>query len=313
MEIFGPVQSRRFGMSLGINHLPPKVCSYACVYCQLGRTNFLTILPANFSQPDEIYRAVKNRLEELADPPDYLTFVSNGEPSLDTSLGKAIELLKCLDIPIAVISNASLLWKAETRSQLMQADAVSLKVDAVEKIAWRRINRPHGRLKLEQVLQGTKDFAQKYKGRLLTETMLVKGINTSPEQIEACAKFIAGLQPEMAYLALPLRSPAEDWVEAPSEQDITRAQRIFSEHFSRCALMADLPETGLSASDDPLQSLLNTIKVHPMEETEVRAYMRENHIAAERLEELVQGKQIQASDHRGKTFYSIRYEPTRRN
>ena len=89
MEIFGPVQSRRFGMSLGINHLPPKVCSYACVYCQLGRTNFLSIQPANFSQPDEIYQAVKARLKELAAPPDYLTFVSNGEPSLDTSLGES--------------------------------------------------------------------------------------------------------------------------------------------------------------------------------------------------------------------------------
>ena len=214
---------------------------------------------------------------------------------------------------MAVISNASLLWQADIRAQLLQADAVSLKVDAVEEIAWRRINRPHGRLKLEQVLQGVRDFARQFKGRLLTETMLVKDVNTSPEHVRACAKFIAGLKPEMAYLALPLRSPAEDWVEAPEKQEIARVQQVFAEHFSRSALMTDLPETGLVASDDPLQALLNTIKVHPMEETEVHAYMRENHIAVESLEELVRGNQIQASDHRGKTFYSIRYEPKHRN
>jgi wyosine [tRNA(Phe)-imidazoG37] synthetase (radical SAM superfamily) len=103
MEIFGPVQSRRFGLSLGINHLPPKVCSYACVYCQLGATNALSDQLQPYSNPQEIFQAVAERLAELDTPPDYLTFVSNGEPCLDTELGRAIQELKRLGIPVAVI------------------------------------------------------------------------------------------------------------------------------------------------------------------------------------------------------------------
>lgn len=308
MEVFGPVQSRRFGLSLGINHLPPKVCSYACVYCQLGRTNYLSIEAAAFSEPDEIYRTVKARLKELQRPPDYLTFVSNGEPSLDTRLAESIQLLKYLNIKIAIISNASLLWRAETRSQLMQADAISLKVDAVEEAAWHKINRPHGRLRLEQVLQGIRDFAHAYRGRLLTETMLVQGINSTTVQMQACAEFIASLEPEMAYLALPLRCPAEEWVQAPNEDELAQAQQIFSGIFSRTALMADLPPTGLAASQNAVQTLLNTLKVHPMEETEILDYLNENQLPAGTLEKLVKQKHIRASDHREKTFYCACYD-----
>ena len=146
MEIFGPVQSRRFGLSLGINHLPPKVCSYACVYCQLGRTNRLSIEPAAYADPEQIYRAIQERLKELPQAPDYLTFVSNGEPCLDSQLGDAIQALKKLGIKIAVITNASLLWQSEIRERLSYADAVSLKVDSVQEVIWRKINRPHGLL-----------------------------------------------------------------------------------------------------------------------------------------------------------------------
>ena len=166
MEIFGPVQSRRFGLSLGINHLPPKVCSYACVYCQLGRTNRLSIEPAAYADPEQIYQAIQERLKELPQAPDYLTFVSNGEPCLDSQLGDAIQALKKLGIKIAVITNASLLWQSEIRERLSYADAVSLKVDSVQEVIWRKINRPHGRLDLEVVMAGMRVFALTYPGKL---------------------------------------------------------------------------------------------------------------------------------------------------
>jgi wyosine [tRNA(Phe)-imidazoG37] synthetase (radical SAM superfamily) len=307
MQVFGPVQSRRFGMSLGINHLPAKVCSYACVYCQLGRTHPLSIEPSAYSQPEEIYQVVKNRLEELDQPPDYLTFVSNGEPCLDSQLGNAIRALKDFQIPTAVICNASLLWHADVRERLMPADSVSLKVDTVETCAWHKINRPHGQLRLEQVLGGIKEFTRVYPGRLLTETMLVRGVNDSPAQVRASAAFIASLEPEMAYLALPLRAPAEDWVEPPSEQESIQALQLFAEIFSRCVLLADLPETGLVGSGDPLHTLLETLKVHPMEREEVLVYLHKNQLPAQTLEDLVIGKKIRASRYKGKIFYAVNY------
>ena len=303
MEIFGPVQSRRFGLSLGINHLPPKVCSYACVYCQLGATNALSDQLQPYSNPQEIFQAVAERLAELDTPPDYLTFVSNGEPCLDTELGRAIQELKRLGIPVAVISNASLLWRAEVRENLLYAEAVSLKVDAVQEDVWHKINRPHGRLALDEVLAGMQTFAAMYAGKLLTETMLLANVNTAPAHLQACANFIAGLQPETAYLALPLRAPAEDWVQAPEQADIARALETFASIFPRTSLMADLPDTGLSDLLDPLQALLRTIKVHPMEAEEVQRYLQQNNIAEDLLKELLAHNRIHASTYRGKTFY----------
>lgn len=307
MEIFGPVHTRRFGLSLGINQLPPKMCSYNCVYCQLGRTNYLSIEPAAFSQPDEVYQKAKARLAELDTPPDYLTFVANGEPSLDNHLAATIELLKFLKVKVAIISNASLLWRADVRGGFMQADAVSLKVDSVDKDEWHRINRAHGRLQLEKILEGISEFAHSYHGRILTETMLVSGLNTSPAGLRATAKFIAGIDPEIAYLAQPLRSPAEDWVEAPIQDEMERASRIFMEYFSRTAIMADLPESDLSTSDDPLRVLLNTLKVHPMPQADILTYLRENHLPETTLEELESQKLIISSSYRGKKFYKACY------
>jgi wyosine [tRNA(Phe)-imidazoG37] synthetase (radical SAM superfamily) len=309
MEIFGPVQSRRFGLSLGINHLPPKVCTYACVYCQLGATNALSDRLQAFSNPREIYNAVSERLTELDTPPDFLTFVSNGEPCLDSALGDAIRALKRFNIPIAVITNASLLWRPEIQENLLCADALSLKVDAVQEDVWHKINRPHGRLDLNTVLDGMRTFVEMYNGRLLTETMLVAKANTTPAHLQACAHFIAELQPEIAYLALPLRAPAEEWVQAPDHQTIMHALEIFMSIFPRTSLMADLPSAGLNGLHDPLQALLRTIKVHPMEKEEVQEYLRQNVLPEDSLETLLAQHQVLASDYRGKTFYCAAIQP----
>jgi len=306
MEIFGPVRSRRFGMSLGINHLPPKACSYACVYCQLGRTNLLSIHPQAYSQPQEVISTVQKHLRKLTEAPDVITFVSNGEPSLDSKIGETIEQLRQFNIPIAVISNASMLWKPEVRSRLLKADILSLKVDTADEATWHKINRPHGRLLFEQMLEGMRAFVKDFNGRLLTESMLVKGLNDSTEQVQATAEFIHELQPEMAYLALPLRAPAEEWVHAPPIEGVNHAHEIFLKTIERSALMDDLPETGLSASGDALQELLQTIKVHPMEQTEVIRYLNENHLPLAALSILIDQNQISLSKYRDKVFYSIR-------
>ena len=149
---FGPVPSRRFGQSLGINNIPPKICTYSCIYCQLGRTNNQIVQREYFYKPKEINHTVKDKIKEAkerGETIDYLTFVPDGEPTLDINLGKEIELLKTLDIRIAVITNASLLWRKDVRDELRKADWISLKIDAVSQSIWHRTNRPHGSLKKE--------------------------------------------------------------------------------------------------------------------------------------------------------------------
>jgi wyosine [tRNA(Phe)-imidazoG37] synthetase (radical SAM superfamily) len=153
-------------------------------------------------------------------------------------------------------------------------------------------------------MAGMRVFALTYHGKLMTETMLVPGINTSPAHLRACAQFIAELQPEMAYLALPLRAPAESWVEAPDQQAAGKAYEIFVREFARTSLMADLPPTGLTSTQDALQELVSTLKVHPMEEGEIRAYLRQNELADNTLESLLALKRIRSIPYREKTFYS---------
>ena len=132
---FGPVPSRRLGRSLGINNIPPKSCSYSCLYCQVGTTHGKTVVPQAYYPPTAIRDAVESQLGKARaanEAVDYLTFVPDGEPGLDENLGESIELLRPLGIPIAVISNASLLWREEVRAATGKADWVSVKVDSVD-------------------------------------------------------------------------------------------------------------------------------------------------------------------------------------
>jgi len=157
MLTFGPVPSRRLGRSLGINNIPPKACSYSCIYCQVGPTLDTEIVPHSFYTPGQICREVEKHLEQVqekGEQVDYLTFVPDGEPTLDSRLGETIERLRPLGIPIAVISNASLIWREEVRETLAKIDWVSLKVDAIEDTLWHRINRPHVSLNHQAILEG---------------------------------------------------------------------------------------------------------------------------------------------------------------
>jgi wyosine [tRNA(Phe)-imidazoG37] synthetase (radical SAM superfamily) len=165
--VFGPVPSRRLGRSLGINSIPPKACSCSCVYCQVGPTHTSGIVPRPFYEPSAVAREVNDTVERLRNEGkriDYLTFVPDGEPTLDAGLSQEIDLLRPLGIPIAVISNASPAWRPEVVRALNAADWVSVKVDTVDRRAWRRLNRPHRDLQLPAVLEGIRRFSAEYGG-----------------------------------------------------------------------------------------------------------------------------------------------------
>ena len=154
MIAFGPVPSRRLGKSLGINNIPPKICTYACVYCQLGSTLQMRVDRQPFYAPEALVTDVQRKVasaREKDETIDYLTFVPDGEPTLDVNLGREMALLRPLSIKIAVISNASLIWRVDVREELAHADWVSLKVDAATEDVWRRVDRPHGKLRLAAI------------------------------------------------------------------------------------------------------------------------------------------------------------------
>lgn len=310
MKVFGPVPSRRLGQSLGINHIPPKTCSYSCVYCQVGRTSRLLGSRRDFYGPEAIAAEVAAKIErtrEAGGVIDYLTFVPDGEPTLDANLGRVIETLKPLGIRIAVITNGSLLWREDVRADLDSADLVSIKVDAARETIWRAIDRPHGSLRFETVRNGILEFARAFRGELATETLLVQGVNDHESDIGQTADFIAKITPATAFLSIPTRPPAESWVKPPGEEIINCAFQIFSNRISHVELLITCEGDAFSATGNPDEELLSITAVHPMRREAVEKFLA----AAGREWGLVQRLLAQGllveTEYLGRKFYVRRF------
>jgi wyosine [tRNA(Phe)-imidazoG37] synthetase (radical SAM superfamily) len=306
MIAFGPVPSRRLGRSLGINNIPPKTCTYGCVYCQLGRTLKMQAERRAFYKPEDILRDVEDKVERAdraGEPIDYLTFVPDGEPTLDVNLGREIELLKPLGIRIAVITNASLIWNEDVREALMRADWVSLKVDSLVEEEWRRIDRPHGKLKISSIVDGALEFARAYRGELATETMLVEGVNDSTEQVRGVADFLARLKPATAYLAVPTRPPAEKWVRSPKEEALNRAFQIFGEKLDRVEYLIGYEGNAFAFTGNVEGDLLSITAVHPMREDAVTEFLARAATDWSVVDELIARGQLVEMEYQGPRFY----------
>lgn len=306
MLAFGPVPSRRLGRSLGINNIPPKLCTYACVYCQLQRPSTLQLKRQAFYKPDRILQEVQAKVESArgdGEHVDYLTFVPDGEPTLDINLGREIEMLEPLGIQTAVITNGSLLSRAEVREDLAKADWVSLKVDAASESVWRQINRPHGRLDLDALRDGKLAFARDYGGVLATETMLVHGVNDRGESLKRIADVLERIAPDVAYLAVPTRPPAEDWVQAPSEERINRAYQIISERVAHVEYLIGHEGNTFAYTGDVEDDLLSITAVHPMREDAVDAFLRRADAAWVVVERLLREDQLVRAEYGEHAFY----------
>ena len=302
---FGPVPSRRLGQSLGINNIPPKVCSYACIYCQLGRTLTMQTERIDFYDPQRIFEEVQKKVEEVrvaGESVDYLSFVPDGEPTLDLNLGRTIDLIRPLGIKIAVITNSSLIWREDVRDELARADWVSLKVDSVREDVWRRIDRPHGKLSLSQILDGAFAFSESFAGRLVTETMLVEGVNESTELLEELASFLARLRPETTYLAIPTRPPAEADVHAPDEAGITRAWSILSGALDNVEYLTGYEGNTFFSDGRVDDDLLSITSVHPMRADAVDALLARRGADRSVVQKLVDKGELIEVEYGGQMF-----------
>jgi wyosine [tRNA(Phe)-imidazoG37] synthetase (radical SAM superfamily) len=311
MEIaFGPVPSRRLGRSLGINNIPPKHCSYSCIYCQVGPTDTQEITPRPFYSPQEIRRQVEQRLDAVrlrGEAVDYLTFVPDGEPTLDSRLSETIDGLRDLGLPIAVISNATLIWREEVRAVLNRADWVSLKVDSVDTDIWRRINRPHPDLQLADILDGIRAFARTYNGKLVSETMLLAGLNDGEAAIQSLGHFLAEAGIPRAYLAIPHRPPAVSGVHGPDEQGVTRAYQILAARGVEVELLTGYEGEDFASSGDFQRDILAITAVHPLRESAVRTLAQKAGTDMSAVTHLLQSGELRRVAHAGESFYIRRF------
>jgi wyosine [tRNA(Phe)-imidazoG37] synthetase (radical SAM superfamily) len=306
MIAFGPVPSRRLGRSLGINNIPPKVCTYSCVYCQIGKTSRMQVDRIPFYDPQEIYRDVRKKIAKAlkkGESVDYLTFVPDGEPTLDVNLGNEIELLKSLGLKIAVITNGALAWRKDVRAELAKADWVSYKIDSISEKVWRRINRPQRTLKPEAIWAGMLEFADGYSGALVTETMLVKDINDSAKSFRKIAQFLNHLQPVKAYLAVPTRPPAEKWVQPPDGNAINEAFQILNEMPFQVEFLIGYEGNAFACTGDVEKDLLSITAVHPMREDAVSEFLSRAETDWSFIDQLIRKKKLIKMEYKGHRFY----------
>lgn len=304
---FGPIPSRRLGQSLGINNtLLPKACSYNCAYCQAGRSHYLEIERRAFFSPQEIYKAVSKAIQNAEKEGveiNYLSFVPDGEPTLDIQLGESIRLLKTLGKRIAVFTNASLIWRPEVRADLALADWVSLKFDAVLETAWRRTDRPQKYLSLPLIMDGALAFARQFRGALVTETMLCADLNDMPENLTATAEYIATLSPSVAYLGVPTRPPLEKWALPPDEAILTQAFAIFAARIPKVELMVGYPPPAYQPGNDAERDIPAILAVHPIREAEMQDYLTKGGYSGDVLERLLHKGIIKKTAYAGEEFW----------
>lgn len=268
-RVFGPVPSRRLGQSLGIDPIPFKTCNWNCVYCQLGRTTPLANVRRNYFPPEEIVNEVSAALE--AHQPgdiDWVTFVGSGEPTLHASLGWMIRQVKSMtSIPVAVITNGSLLSQPDVRKELLAADAVLPTLDAGSEKLYRAINRPHPAFSFDSLVEGLFAFRAVYTGRLWLEVMLVQGLNDTESALRELAAVVQRIHPDEVHINLPVRPPAEPWVKPPNEEGLMRATALLGG-----IAHVVTPAVGvfdLSGYANVLDAVVGVITRHPMLEDDL--------------------------------------------
>jgi len=304
--VFGPVPSRRLGLSLGINNLPPKFCSYNCRYCQAGHTTCTSICRDSWLSPYEIYCFVKEKIERLTRLgifPDYISVVPNGEPTLDVNLSKEISILREFGIKLAVFTNSSLLWNDNVREDLLFADYVSLKIDTVDESTWVALNQPHRRLRFDRILRGIQEFANTFTGSLTTETMLVRTMNDSVEEIDHLAAFLSSIPRERSYFTIPTRPPAEEYTLPPDVHRLEELAKVIASTVQQSEMLS-LPESGDFVSTGNVEEELQGIlAVHPMSADAVTTFVRRNGGTMQAVEEMIRNGMIHNVPFQGKRFY----------
>lgn len=305
MKAFGPIPSRRLGQSLGVNNIPPKICSYSCVYCQLGKAIVMDTERKAFFDPDELVEEVKEKIARVRAQGgriDHISFVPDGEPTLDIHLGREIRGLKATGIPVAVITNASLLWREDVREDLMAADWVSVKVDSVMPESWRRTDKPHKNLDLNAVRQGILQFAEEYRGTLVTETMLVKGYNDDRKSIMMTATCLERIQPHTAYIGVPTRPVAFEGVKPADEEAINFAYQEFLQHVQHVELILGYEGNAFATTGNVEEDILSITAVHPMRREAVEKLLEKAGKEWSLVERMEKEGKVRLTEYNGHLF-----------
>jgi wyosine [tRNA(Phe)-imidazoG37] synthetase (radical SAM superfamily) len=261
-HVYGPVPSRRLGKSLGIDLVPKKICTYDCIYCQIGRTTHQTMERTEYVPASDILRDCREALRERGDAVDYIACSGSGEPTLNLAIGEVIQGIKELTaIPVAVITNSSLLHLAEVRKAILLADVVMPSLDAVTPSVFQTINRPHPSLDITQVIQGLADFRREYEGQIWLEILLCRGVNDGKEEIEALQDAIRTIKPDKVQLNTVVRPAVEDYASILLPDQMEQIRASLGEDVEIIAEFAG--HKNLIPSEDIAEKIIRLIQRRP--------------------------------------------------
>jgi len=234
--LYGPVPSRRLGLSLGVDIIPAKVCTLDCIYCQIGRTTEKTIERKNYTDIEAVLDELKKRVAQGLKA-DFITISGSGEPTLNSRLGELIDgIKKITSFPVAVLTNGTLLYRPDVRADCAKADVVLPSLDAGDQRAFQRINRPHNDISIEKVISGLCAFRNEFAGQIWLEVFFVDGLNTDSKQIAKIKDAIKRICPDKVQLNTAVRPTAEPNVKIV---DAEKLQSIANQLGDKCEVIAD--------------------------------------------------------------------------
>jgi len=306
-HLYGPVVSRRLGLSLGVDIVPFKVCSFDCIYCQLGRTTRKTVQRKRFYSPDLILGQIKSTLES-GTTPDYISFSGSGEPTLNADLGQLIGGVKEMTrVPVAVITNGSLLWDGRVQEELLTADVVMPSLDAGTEAAFQRVNRPHSSLSLERIVGGLVDFRARYRGKIRLEVVLLEGINAVPQELERIRELVAQVHPDRIDLNTAVRPTAESFARPLTSQQLEEIRGLFGD---RATVVTQSPSVRQErCPQEAREAIFQTLGRRPCTIEELSTALgRHRHEVAKFVGVLLEEGLISQKAHGQRNYFFVREE-----
>jgi len=297
-HLFGPVPSRRLGRSLGLDITPYKTCTFNCVYCQLGRTTNKTVQRQEYIAKDSILCELRDFLPEGGEDTDYITFAGSGEPTLHSGIGEMIDAIKTMtDIPVAVITNGSLLFREDVRDDLLNADLVLPSLDAATTSAFRAVNQPHESLSVDRIIEGLRMFREVFEGEFWLEIMFVRGVNDGTDEITALSDAISIIDPDRVQLNTVVRPPYED-VMPVDEDEMVRIQEAFGGNFD----VEIIAETRIEVRAD----ILPLLERRPLTMDQIAGSLgMHRNEAAKYLRELIEQGAVVETVHGGRRYFGV--------
>jgi wyosine [tRNA(Phe)-imidazoG37] synthetase (radical SAM superfamily) len=302
---YGPVPSRRLGLSLGVDIVTPKVCTLDCVYCQLGRTTRKSAVRQDFVDVRAVLREIREKVEAGLQA-DYITIGGSGEPTLNARLGDLIDGIRGLTrIPVAILTNGTLLYRADVRADCAKADVVMPTLDAGDPLVFEAVNRPAPDITIEKLVSGLRAFRRHFAGQIWLEVFFIAGVNTDGAQVEKIKNFIDQIQPDKIHLNTAVRPPAEPDVRAvPRDAMLAIAQRLGP----ACEVIGEAPTGSCERHDQHAEAeVVSVLKRRPCSIEDLATGLRMDPAQVAEYVADLQRQGVVTSEQRGRiTYFQIR-------